>query len=88
MKKAISFLLMLSFVSVCTTACAPRKQKPNLIQSKRRFEKYVNPQAQPQGYEGSVDLSEGPRLNYSHKMGPKELNFDVKIVDPYSFDGK
>lgn len=88
MKKIISFLLMLSFIASVTSACAPHKQKPNMIQSKRRFEKYVSPQAQQQSSGSSIDLSEGPKTNYNHKLGPNDLNFDVKIVDPYSFNGQ
>ena len=87
MKKFLSALLILSFVSIMTSACSTKKQKPNLIQSKRRFEKYVTPQDQ-QGASGGIDLSEGPKTNYHGNLGPKDLNFDIKIVDPYSFNGK
>jgi hypothetical protein len=31
----------------------------------------------------TVDLSEGPKLKYDANLGPKNLNFDIKIVDPY-----
>jgi len=88
MKKIISFLLMLSFIASITTACAPRKQKPNMIQSKRRFEKYITPSGTVQESSNSIDLSEGPKTNYGGNLGPKDLNFDVTIVDPYSFNGK
>lgn len=87
MKKFLSFLLMLSFTMTCLTACAPQKQKPNMIQSKRRFEKYMVPNAQNDSG-SSIDLSEGPKTNYNGKLGPKDLDFDIKIVDPYSFNGK
>lgn len=87
MRKSISYLLILSFVAIFVSACTPQSQKPNLIQSKRRFEQYVNPQARQEN-SNAVDLSEGPKLNYNHKIGPKDLNFDIKIVDPYSFNGK
>jgi len=87
MKKLFSILLILSFVSLITSACATKQQKPNMIQSKRRFEKYVNPQNQ-QSSTGGIDLSEGPKTNYHGNLGPKDLNFDIKIVDPYSFNGK
>ena len=81
MKKALIFLLMLTFVSVCTTACTGNKQKPNLIQSKRRFAEYVEPQAQKDP--NTIDLSDGPKLKYDAKLGPKNLDFDIKIIDPY-----
>ena len=81
MKKALIFLIMLSMVSVCTTACS-NKQKPNMIQAKRRFADYVEPQQQKDP--NTIDLSEGPRQNYNARFGPKNLDFDIKIVDPYS----
>ena len=83
MKKFLAFLFILSFVSVCTTACSNvKKEKPNMIQSKRRFAEYVEPQQQKDP--NTIDLSEGPRQNYNAKFGPKNLEFDIKIVDPYN----
>ena len=32
---------------------------------------------------GVVDLSEGPKLRYNANFGPKDLNFDIKIINPY-----
>ena len=87
MKKLFSILLILSFISLITSACTTKKQKPNMIQSKRRFEKYVTPQSQ-QSFSNGIDLSEGPKTKYHGNLGPKDLNFDIKIVDPYSFNGK
>ena len=84
MKKIFVFLLMLSLVSVCTTACTNnRKPKPNMIQSKRRFAQYVEPQEKKDP--NTIDLSEGPRLKYDAKLGPQNLDFEIKIVDPYSY---
>lgn len=82
MKKIFTFLLLLAFVSVSTTACSHnRKPKQNMIQSKRRFADYVEPQAQNDP--NRIDLSEGPKLKYDAKLGPKNLDFDIKIIDPY-----
>ena len=82
MKKICTFLLLLIFVSVSTTACSQNKTpKQNMIQSKRRFADYVEPQAQNDPTR--IDLSEGPKLKYDAKLGPKSLDFDIKIVDPY-----
>ena len=78
---------MLSFIVSCLTACAPQRQKPNMIQSKRKFEKYMVPSTQNNNG-NSIDLSEGPKTNYGGHLGPQDLNFDIKIVDPYSFNGK
>ena len=84
MKKICFFFILLSLVCITTSACAPRKPKPNMIQSQRRFAKYVEPQ-QAQTSAGRIDLSEGPKLNYNKDLGPQNLDFDIKIVDPYSY---
>lgn len=80
MKKICIFLLLLSFITVFTSGCNIKQKNSNLVQSKRRFAQYVEPQKQNSG---TVDLSEGPKLNYDAKLGPQNLNFDIKIVDPY-----
>ena len=50
----------------------------------RRLGKYL--QAEPSAStNGTIDLSEGPKLRYDAKFGPKDMNFDVKIVNPYKF---
>lgn len=82
MKKFFVFFTMLSLISVLTTACTNQiHQKSNMIQSKRRFAEYVEPQVQKDP--NAIDLSEGPRQNYNAKFGPKNPEFDIKIVDPY-----
>lgn len=82
MKKILTLLLIFSLVSVCTSACSLKQtNKPNMIQSKRRFADYVEPQQQKNT--NTIDLSEGPKLRYDANLGPKNLNFDIKIVDPY-----
>lgn len=84
MNKFLTFILLLIFVSVSTTACSHnRSPKQNMIQSKRRFANYVEPQSQSDPTR--IDLSEGPKLKYDQKLGPKNLDFDIKIVDPYSY---
>ena len=52
-----------------------------MVQAKRRFAKYVEPQKE--NNVGQIDLSEGPRLKYDANFGPKTPNFDIKIVNPY-----
>ena len=82
MKKILSFIIMFSLVSVCTTACSNQhKPKQNMIQSKRRFAQYLD--SEEQKNPNAIDLSEGPKQNYNAKFGPKNLEFDIKIVDPY-----
>ena len=84
MKKYLILLLMFSFISICTTACGiQNRPKQNMIQSTRRFAKYLEPQEQ-QSNPNAIDLSEGPRQNYNAKFGPKNIDFDIKIVDPYN----
>ena len=82
MKKTAIFLIMLSFVCICTTACTNQsKPKQNLIQHQRRFAKYLD--SEQQKNPNAIDLSEGPKQNYNAKFGPQNLEFDIKIVDPY-----
>ncbi len=56
--------------------------EPNnsMVQSQRRLEKYFTHEKTPAGV---VDLSEGPKLKYNANFGPKDLNFDFKIENPY-----
>lgn len=81
MKKILSFIILLMFVSVCTTACKPNTNKQNMIQSKRRFANYM--EQQDSSDPNRIDISEGPKLKYEAKFGPKSPEFDIKIVDPY-----
>jgi len=82
MKKLLVLIIFSAFILVNITACSNKKNSTaNMIQAKRRFAEYVEPQTQKGS--GTIDLSEGPKLNYEAKFGPKNLNFDIKIVDPY-----
>lgn len=82
MKKFCTLILILSFCTVFTSGCSDKPKKKNMIQSKRRFENYVKSENSSQNSH-FVDLSEGPRQNYDATLGPKNLDFDIKIVDPY-----
>ena len=82
MIKKICSLLILSMVSMLFfSACTIKEQKSTMVQAKRRFAKYIEPQKTTDV--GRVDLSEGPRLRYDADFGPKTPNFDIKIVNPY-----
>ena len=82
MKKLLVIFVIFSFILVNITACSNKKSsKANMIQAKRRFAQYVEPQKQKDPR--TIDLSEGPKLDYDAKFGPRNLNFDIKIVDPY-----
>ena len=82
MKKFCTLILCVSLIALLTSACNNNQQQQNsMVKTKRRFAKYIEPQKTVQ--EGVVDLSEGPKLNYDASFGPKALNFDFKIEDPY-----
>ena len=66
---------------MCTTACIQKTNSNNLIQSKRRFADYI--ENQNTSDPNRIDLSEGPKLKYDASFGPQNLNFDIKIIDPY-----
>ena len=86
MKKQALFVICLLISSILLSGCNVESNSP--IKYKRRFEQYLPNETKgakenvvPQG--GVVDLSEGPKLNYDAKVGPRDLNFDIKIVNPY-----
>ena len=80
--KKICSLLILSMVSMLFfSACTIKEQKSTMVQAKRRFAKYIEPQKTTDV--GRVDLSEGPHLHYDADFGPKNPSFEFKIVNPY-----
>ena len=78
MKKYCLLVICLVVLSMLCSACSTTSNSP--IKYQRKLEKYFKPSTAPTGM---VDLSEGPKFNYNAKFGPKELNFDIKIVNPY-----
>jgi len=81
MKKTVIFLIILSLVSVFTTACTnQRKPKQNMVQAQRRFAKYLDSE---QKNPNAIDLSEGPKQHYNADFGPSNPEFDIKIINPY-----
>lgn len=82
MKKYCPLVICLVVSSFLLSACSSVAKSP--IQYQRKLEKYLNPEKEIHKVQGGmVDLSEGPKLNYNANFGPKELNFDIKIVNPY-----
>jgi len=82
MKKCILLIICLVLFSLVLSAC--RSTSNSTIKYERRLGKYFNNSStenKPSG--GMIDLSEGPKLRYDAKFGPKDLNFDIKIVNPY-----
>ena len=79
MKKYGLFIVCLLISSVLLSACSTMPKSP--IKYERKLGKYFEEDSQSIG--GVIDLSEGPKLRYNSKFGPKDLNFDIKIVNPY-----
>lgn len=70
--------LLASVLFLC--ACTTKTNSP--IKYERKLGKYFEAEEkQPQA--GTIDLSEGPKLKYDAKFGPSDLNFDIKIINPY-----
>ncbi len=66
--------------SFLLSACNATPNSP--IKYERKLGKYFeNEESKITG--GMVDLSEGPKLRYNANFGPKDLNFDFKIINPY-----
>ena len=82
MKKYSVLIVCLLISTLLLSACNIQSQSP--IKYKRRIEKYLpSSNSSSTSQTGMVDLSEGPRQNYDARFGPKDLNFDIKIVNPY-----
>ncbi len=80
MKKCGLIITCLLVSSIFLSACNAIPKSP--IKYERRFGKYFESEnKKPVG--GVVDLSEGPKLKYNANFGPKDLNFDFKIINPY-----
>lgn len=80
MKKYGLLIVCLLLSSVLLSACSSTPNSP--IRYERKLGKYFEAQEnKPSG--GMIDLSEGPKLRYNANFGPRDLNFDIKIVNPY-----
>ena len=80
MKKYGLLIVCLLLSSILLSACNADPSSP--IKYERKLGKYLEPQEnKPTG--GTIDLSEGPKLKYNANFGPKDLNFDFKIINPY-----
>lgn len=78
------FLLIVCFSVSTTLLCACSvKQKAPTINYKRKLEKYFPSDNQAKPANNMIDLSEGPKLRYDANFGPRDLNFDIKIINPY-----
>ena len=86
MKKFSLFIVCLLVCSVFLSGCGykPRPKQPT-INYTRKFEKYMPAEGGAVKSGNTIDLSEGPQLRYDAKFGPSDMNFDVKVVNPYNF---
>ncbi len=81
MKNFAFLLVCLTIAGILLSGCA-LKNKPQTINYQGRFKKYL-PSDSSSSRVGAIDLSEGPKLKYEVNFGPNDLNFDIKIKNPY-----
>lgn len=82
--KNCSILIVCLLVSGILLCGCNIKSNNSPIKYTRRLEKYLQPEGTPKKTQGrTVDLSEGPQVRYEKNVGPKDLNFDIKVVTPY-----
>lgn len=80
MKNYSLLIVCLLASSILLSACNATPESP--IKYERKLGKYFeSEESKPIG--GMIDLSEGPKLRYNANFGPKDLNFDIKIINPY-----
>ena len=80
MKKHGLLIVCLLISSILLSACNAVPNSP--IKYERKLGKYFEPE-ENKTVGGMIDLSEGPKLRYNANFGPKDLNFDFKIINPY-----
>ena len=81
MRKILALLVFVLILTMVTSACHIKRDNNSMVKAERRFAKYVEPPKQTNSQ--YIDLSEGPKLRYDASLGPQNLSFDFKIVDPY-----
>lgn len=80
MEKYCLFVVCL-LVSCLLFAGCDIKQTKSPINYQRRLEKYLS--TEPVKAAKTIDLSEGPKTRYDAHFGPKDLDFDIKILTRY-----
>ena len=89
MKKAFLILLCLGivFAGILFSGCSVKKNSQT-INYQRRLQNYLpsNSATSNKQPTGTIDLSEGPKLKYDAKLGPGDLDFDIKIRNPYKYE--
>lgn len=82
MKKIAILLVCLTMANVLLTGCTTKKIKRQTINYQRKLSQYIQPEKKPSPGV-AIDLSEGPKQSYNYNLGPNDLSFDIKIVNPY-----
>ena len=81
MKKYSLLIVCLLLSSFLLSACNTAPNSP--IKYERKLGKYFESDDNNKSSGGVIDLSEGPKLRYNANFGPRDLNFDIKIINPY-----
>ena len=74
-------LLIACLLTSCLLLSGCNAAPNSPIKYERKLGKYFEDNNKQVG--GVIDLSEGPKLRYNAAFGPKDLNFDFKIINPY-----
>ena len=84
MKKTAFVLVCIGLViiGIVVSGCSVKNNKQT-INYQRRLQNYLPSDTAGNTSPGTIDLSEGPKVKYDAKLGPSELNFDIKIKNPY-----
>ena len=87
MKKTCIGLLCLGIITtgVLLSGCTVKSNKQT-INYQRKLQNYLPSGTTGQRPTGMIDLSEGPKARYDAKLGPHDLNFDIKISNPYKYE--
>ena len=86
MKKTCIVLLCLGIIvaGVLFSGCTIKSNKQT-INYQRKLQNYLPSEAGDKRPTGTIDLSDGTKTRYDANLGPQELNFDIKISNPYKY---
>ena len=83
MKKVIFVLICFVLANVFLVGCTLKKDNVT-IKYQRKLQKYLPADTTPEKRTvKTIDLSEGQKTKYDAKLGPQDLDFDIRIKDPY-----
>jgi hypothetical protein len=86
MKKACVVLLCIGIIAagILFSGCTTKNGKQT-INYQRKLQNYLPADSTGTRPSGTIDLSDGAKTKYDANLGPQELNFDIKIHDPYKY---